>query len=137
MISRVASKANAVVPVVSFKEMPKEDWRQLPRLISAGFATTSLVICTHFDQVRAVLYLTTTFFMTIWQISGNREMEQRSIVARVFFGSSDVQHVIPCSSNMGLSATALLRGSATGWPSFQSIWDPRNVEHLVSMFDPL
>ena len=60
MIRRVASEANAVVPIVSFKEIAKQDWRKLPQIISSGLATTSLVICTHFDQVRAIRFLMTT-----------------------------------------------------------------------------
>lgn len=52
MITRVAEEANAVVPIVSFKEIAKQDWRRLPRIISSGLQTrASMVICTHFDQV--------------------------------------------------------------------------------------
>jgi hypothetical protein len=58
MITRVATKANAVVPIVSFKEIAKQDWRRLPRIISSGLQTrASMVICTHFDQVNASLAL--------------------------------------------------------------------------------
>jgi len=54
MITHVAKEANAVVPIVSFKEIAKQDWRKLPRIISSGLQTrASMVICTHFDQVRA------------------------------------------------------------------------------------
>lgn len=52
MITRAATKANAVVPIVSFKEIAKQDWRKLPAIISSGLeARASMVICTHFDQV--------------------------------------------------------------------------------------
>jgi hypothetical protein len=54
MIARVATEANAVVPIVSFKEIAKQDWRNLPGIISSGLQTrASMVICTHYDQVRA------------------------------------------------------------------------------------
>jgi len=54
MITRVVTEANAVVPIVSFKEIAKQDWRKLPRIISSGLQTrASMVICTHFDQVGA------------------------------------------------------------------------------------
>jgi hypothetical protein len=54
MITRVATEANAVVPIVSFKEIAKQDWRKLPGIISSGLKTrASIVICTHFDQVGA------------------------------------------------------------------------------------
>jgi hypothetical protein len=63
MITRVAAEANAVVPIVSFKEIAKQDWRNLPRIISSGLQTrASMVICTHFDQVRVFPILAPVFF---------------------------------------------------------------------------
>lgn len=65
MITRVAIGANAVVPIVSFKEIAKQDWRILPGIISSGLkARASIVICTHFDQVR-VFPIILPFFL-IW-----------------------------------------------------------------------
>jgi hypothetical protein len=55
-IARVTREANAVVPIISFKEIPKPDWKRLPEIISSGIKTrASMVICTHFDQVRVHL----------------------------------------------------------------------------------
>jgi hypothetical protein len=52
MIARVAMDATAVVPIVSFKEIAKPDWRKMARVISSGLPDrASLVICTHLDQV--------------------------------------------------------------------------------------
>jgi len=60
MITRVATESNAVVPIVSFKELSKQDWRRLPRIISAGLQTrANMVICTHLDQVGALPFVTT------------------------------------------------------------------------------
>jgi len=67
MITRVAIGANAVVPIVSFKEIAKQDWRKLPRIISSGLKTrASIVICTHFDQVRAFLIVPSFFFDIVY-----------------------------------------------------------------------
>ena len=63
MITRVATEANAVVPIVSFKEIAKQDWRKLPRIISSGLqARASMVICTHFDQVGVFPIVAPVFF---------------------------------------------------------------------------
>jgi len=63
MVTRVTTEANAVVPIVSFKEIAKQDWRKLPRIISSGLQTrASMVICTHFDLVGAFPIVTPFFF---------------------------------------------------------------------------
>jgi hypothetical protein len=60
MITRVAAEANAIVPIVSFKELAKPDWKRLPTIISSGLPTrASMVICTHFDQVNLFCSLKT------------------------------------------------------------------------------
>src|SRR5260221_12652968 len=66
MITRVATEANAVVTIVSFKEIAKQDWRKLPGIISSGLkARASIVICTHFDQVRVFL-IVPPLFSLMW-----------------------------------------------------------------------
>lgn len=52
LIRRVAKDTPAIVPIINFKEIPKEDWKRLPDIISSGLGVrTDFVICTHFDQV--------------------------------------------------------------------------------------
>jgi hypothetical protein len=49
----VAKHVDAIVPIVSFKEVSKGDWRQqLPDIIKVGLGhAPELVLCTHLDQV--------------------------------------------------------------------------------------
>ncbi len=54
LIRDVAKVVNAVVPIVSFKEISKDDWRhQLSDIVEAGMQRPpDLVLCTHLDNVR-------------------------------------------------------------------------------------
>ncbi|TDL23502.1 hypothetical protein BD410DRAFT_787351 [Rickenella mellea] len=115
LICRVAKEVNAVVPIVSFKELPKEDWRRLPAIISAGIGRPpDLVLCTHFDQ-----------------ISRDNLPEQLANVAKVFWPNSpaSTSRVLPCSSKMGLSAYTLLRKSASEKPRFIDMWNNKTIEY--------
>ena len=48
----MAPDPNAIVPIVSFKEIPRSDWKRLPELITSGFiGGANVVVCTHLDQV--------------------------------------------------------------------------------------
>ncbi|KDR69840.1 hypothetical protein GALMADRAFT_230492 [Galerina marginata CBS 339.88] len=121
MITRVATQANAVVPIVSFKEIAKQDWRKLPVIISSGLKTrASMVICTHFDQ-----------------ISQSNLDEQIATVAKVFWSepSAATHRVIPCSSKMGLSAAHLRHHLADKLPEFSSIYNanPDDIRYPVSI----
>jgi hypothetical protein len=52
LVRKVAQEVDVFVPIVSFKEVPKEDWRRLPNLIKRGASRPpDLIVCTHFDQV--------------------------------------------------------------------------------------
>ncbi|OBZ66421.1 hypothetical protein A0H81_13702 [Grifola frondosa] len=53
LVRMVAKEANALVPIISFKEVAKDDWRQqLPEIIKAGLGRApEMVICTHLDQL--------------------------------------------------------------------------------------
>lgn len=59
IIRQVAKEVHAIVPIVSFKELAKADWRKLPEIIQSGIGRSpDLVICTHLDQVCfALVYL--------------------------------------------------------------------------------
>ena len=37
LVRLVASDSNAIVPIVSFKEIPRSDWKLLPELVARGF----------------------------------------------------------------------------------------------------
>ena len=105
----MASDSNAVVPIVSFKELHRSDWKRLPALIASGFnGRASTVVCTHLDQV-----------------SQENMDEQLKTVANTFWprGVLNTNRVIPCSSLMGLSARDLLDRSSMTKPPFETIWN--------------
>ena len=108
LVRLVASDSNAIVPIVSFKELPRSDWKRLPELITSGSnGRANVVVCTHLDQVS----------------QANLE-EQRTTVTKAFWPKDVLNRnaVIPCSSLMGLSARDLLDKSYSSKPSFEEIW---------------
>jgi hypothetical protein len=112
----VASDSNGVVPIVSFKELPRSDWKRLPDLIASGFnGRASMVVCTHLDQV-----------------SQDNMDEQLKTVTKIFWpeGGLNTNRVISCSSLMGLSARDLLDISSNAKPPFRDIWN-RAVGYYV------
>ena len=113
----MASDSNAIVPIVSFKEIPHSDWKRLPELVASGFnGMTNMVVCTHLDQVSQ-------------EIMGDR----LKTVAKTFWpkGISNTNRVIPCSSLMGLSASDLLDRSSVNKPPFDTIWSKDAVGYHV------
>ena len=109
----MASDSNAIVPIVSFKELPRSDWKRLPELVASGFnGRANVVVCTHLDQV-----------------SQENMEEQLKTVTKTFWprGVLNTNRVIPCSSLMGLSARDLLDKANVTKPSFEAIWDKRAV----------
>jgi len=117
LIRLVASDSNAIVPIVSFKELPRSDWRRLPDLIASGFnGRASMVVCTHLDQV-----------------SQDNMDEQLKTVTKTFWprGVLNTDRVVPCSSLMGLSARDLLDRSSMVKPPFEGIWNKHAVGYHV------
>ena len=117
LVRLVASESNAIVPVVSFKELPRSDWRRLPDLVTSGVhGRANVVVCTHFDQIS----------------QGNLE-EHRKTVTKTFWPRDIMKtnSVIPCSSLMGLSARDLLDKSCDNKPSFEEIWRKDTVGYHV------
>ena len=56
LVSKIAKEIDVIVPIISFKEVSREDWRHLPQLIKNGMGRPAdIVVCTHLDQ--ASLYL--------------------------------------------------------------------------------
>ena len=100
---------NAIVPIVSFKEISRDDWKRLPELIASWFnGTANVVVCTHLDQV-----------------SQENMDEHLKTVTKTFWpkGVLNTNRVIPCSSLMGLSARDLLNRSNMTKPPFDTIWN--------------
>ncbi|KAG8824093.1 hypothetical protein FRC19_002548 [Serendipita sp. 401] len=122
MVRLVAKDSNAIVPVISFKELARSDWKALPAIVANGFGgRASVVVCTHLDQIH-----------------GENKNEQLIAVSKVFW-PANVQKaayssIIPCSSLMGLSARALLDISQTSKPQFLQFWDSnrKKVAHACA-----
>ena len=58
LITKVAKEIDVIVPVVSLKEVSREDWRHLPALIKNGMGRPAdIVVCTHLDQASAPYHL--------------------------------------------------------------------------------
>ena len=105
------------MPIVSFKELPRSDWKRLPDLVTSGFqGRANVVVCTHLDQV-----------------SQDNMEEQRKTVTKTFWPRDvmNTDSVIPCSSLMGLSARDLLDKSYRKKPSFEEIWKKDAVGYYV------
>ena len=116
LVRRVASESDAVVPFVSFEELPHSGWKRLPELVSSGFiGRANVVFCTHLDQV-----------------SQENMNEQMKTVETAFWprGVSKTNRVIPCSL-MGLSAGDLLDKSTITKPRFEAICNKDTLGYHV------
>ncbi|KIM23880.1 hypothetical protein M408DRAFT_332082 [Serendipita vermifera MAFF 305830] len=110
MIRLVAKDSNAIVPIISFKELARSDWKKLPEIMAQGFGgRIGVVVCTHLDHVNV------------------SDLEELLITASKVFWPRNIamgtQNIIACSSLMGLSARALLDMSTNAKPDFESFWD--------------
>ena len=117
LVRLVASDSNAIVPIVSFKEIPRGDWRRLPELVASGFnGRADVVVCTHLDQV-----------------SQKNKDAQLKTVTKTFWpkGILNTDRVIPCSTLMGLSARDLLNRSNPEKPPFEAIYNDDAVGYHV------
>ena len=117
LVRLVASDSNAIVPIVSFKELPRSDWKRLPDLVASGFnGRANVVVCTHLDQV-----------------SQENMVEQLKTVTKTFWpmGILNTNRVIPCSTLIGLSARDLLDRSNLAKPPFEVIWNKHAVGYDV------
>ena len=96
-----------IVPVVSFIELSRSDWRELPKLAGRGYhRKADLVVCTHLDRV-----------------SGENLQQQTWTVSKSFWpGTRDESdRVLKCSSLMGLSANQLLEQTKAAKPPFRTV----------------
>ena len=119
LVRLVASDSNDIVPIISFKELPGNNWRCLPKLVACGFKrSANAVICTHLDQVSQI-----------------NIQEQLTAVSKAFWPKSiwNADRIIPCSTVMGLSAIDLLNKSESEKPPFEYIWDKKYVGYHVSL----
>jgi len=116
LVRRVASESNAIVPFVSFEEIPHSDWKRLPELIASGLiGRANVVVCTHLDQV-----------------SQEHMNEQLKTVRAAFWprGVLKTNRVIPCPL-IGLIARDLLDRSTITKPRFEAIWNKDTLGYHV------
>ena len=123
LLRLVASYSDAIVPVVSFREIhhsdpyvpvDPRDWKRL--LANTINGRAEVVVCTDLDQV------------------SQENMEKRlEIVTKAFWPSGVLKtsRVIPCSPLMDLSARDLLDRSNTTKPPFETIWEYHAVGYHV------
>ena len=114
-----ASRSNAIIPIVSFTEVPRRDWKELPRLASRGYnRKPDFVVCTHLDRV-----------------SGENMKQQTWTVNRSFWPDArdEGERVLKCSSLMGLSASQLLEQTKATKPRFKEVWDKTSIRYQVSV----
>ncbi|KAH7927606.1 hypothetical protein BV22DRAFT_268537 [Leucogyrophana mollusca] len=99
LVRGVAKEVDAVVPVVSFKEVSKDDWRQqLPDIIKVAK-----------DRVEEQMASVAKAF---WP----RKLDAQ-------------HRILGCSSRMGFSARSLLRHSRSAKPQFNEIWCEDAIEY--------
>ena len=101
---------------MSFTEISRSDWRELPRL--AGYnRKADLVVCTHLDRV-----------------SGENLQQQTSTVSESFWPNEHDEsgRILKCSSLMGLSASQLLEQTKAAKPTFKEVWDETSIRYQVS-----
>jgi hypothetical protein len=112
----VASGSYAIVPIVSFNEIPRGDWKRILELVASGVdRRANLVVCTHLDQIS----------------KKNMDEELRSLTQTPWPGGVlDTNRVIPCSL-IGLSAMGLLDRSKLAKPPFETIWDKHTLGYHV------
>jgi hypothetical protein len=152
----VAKDSNAIVPVVSFKELARkydQNVRTEWQLIYGQWLEEAARYCGEWIRrkgKRGCLYaLVGCFFIYVIsskvivrdRITGVNLMAQLAAVSKVFW-PLDVAHatsrIVPCSSLMGLSAHALLDISLDGKPEFEKFWDETKtgVAHSVCLYLP-
>ena len=113
----MGSDSNIIVPIVSFKEIPRSEWKRLPEFVASGFnRRANVVVCTHLDQV-----------------SQENMDEQLKVVTKTFWpkGVMDTNRVIPCSTLIGLGARDLLDRSNPARPPFEVIWNKNTAGYRV------
>ena len=102
---------------MSFRDLPRSDWRELPKLTSRGYhRKPDFVVCTHLDRV-----------------SGEYLQQQTWTVSNTFWpGACDEsERVLKCSSLMGLSASQLLEQTKATKPPFKEVWDQTSIRYQV------
>ncbi|KAI5116359.1 hypothetical protein M0805_002395 [Coniferiporia weirii] len=116
LINVVAREVNAIVPIVSLKEVSKNDWRtELPQMleVSTGLREPSLIICTHRDQVETEGDLKT---------QTGRVLNVFSSPSSRISGGIKTQ-CVSCSSRLGLGAQTLLKLSRNCKPGYDEIFN--------------
>lgn len=137
----MAKDSNAIVPIISFKELSRSDWKDLPDIVANGFGNrANVVICTHLDQIHGrnigeqLRTVTKTFWPTNPMATGEFRLVNAVIASSPYGRPSD--QIIACSSLMGLSAQDLLDRSSRSKPAYGEITNERSVAYPVSRQDP-
>lgn len=105
MVRLAAIQSNAIVPVVSFMELPRNDWKRLTMLATSR-RKPSLVVCTHLDRVSQ-----DNLEQQLWMVSSTFWPESPSNDSRI----------LKCSSLIGFSANQLLEQMKDKRPPFSEI----------------
>ena len=103
---------------MSFTELSRSDWRELPKLAGRGYnRKADLVVCTHLDRA-----------------SGENLQQQTWTVSKAFWPGAldESDRVLKCSSLMGLSASQLLEQTKDTKPPFEAVWDNTSIRYHVS-----
>ncbi|KLO16293.1 hypothetical protein SCHPADRAFT_221994 [Schizopora paradoxa] len=115
LVRTAAIEADTIVPIVSFKEAAKKDWRsQLPQIVEAMLKRSpDFVLCTHMDQAQ----------------SKKRIDEQLASVGKEFWPkiTNFDRRVLRCSTRMGIGAQRLLKQSQVSKPPFHNIWKENTI----------
>ncbi|KAH8104320.1 hypothetical protein DFH11DRAFT_1551015 [Phellopilus nigrolimitatus] len=112
LINLVGQDVSAIIPVVSLKEVPKNDWSTaLPKILceTTGLREPSVIVCTHRDQIE-------------------KESDLHALTDRVLSEfsskSNDLKvECVACSSRLGLGAQILLKMSQEGKPTYDNLFD--------------
>jgi hypothetical protein len=139
MVRTVTEKLDVVIPIISFKEVSRSDWRYLPQLVHESIARPpDMVVCSHLDQVCAIVSIFSRMIYLLMYYHTKYmkcEKELRTTVASVFWKSdpSKINSVLACSSRLGLSARLLLRKSRFSKPDYDEIYDVDSIESYVGV----
>ncbi|KLO16276.1 hypothetical protein SCHPADRAFT_938044 [Schizopora paradoxa] len=121
VIREIVKGANAVVPVISFKEIQQENWRQkLPEIVRTGLQhPPELVLCTHFEHANH----------SVHELVGR--------VAKTFWPNTPVDEsynkILLVATRMGASSRLLLKMSEYQKPDFKEIWEGNSILHDCSL----
>ncbi|KAH8104317.1 hypothetical protein DFH11DRAFT_1763226 [Phellopilus nigrolimitatus] len=112
LINLVGQEVSAIIPIVSLKEVSKNDWSTaLPKILrdTTGLEEPPLIVCTHLDQVETPEHVNALIERVLSEFSSQ---------------SNDLKvECVACSSRLGLGAQILLKMSQEGKPTYDNLFD--------------